>query len=83
MGGVHFLVEFSPFKRKPFSLIFGIRNNKFEDFIKHHTHLCLLSFFSYCSRKMENPHELPLASLIHEWDIGNRFCNCHVRHSLP
>ena len=45
MGGVHFLVEFSPFKRKPFSLIFGIRNNKFEDFIKHHTHLCLLSFF--------------------------------------
>ena len=45
MGGVHFLVEFSPFKRKPFSLIFGIRKNKFEDFIKHHTHLCLLSFF--------------------------------------
>ena len=25
-----------PFKRKLLSLIFGIRNNEFEDFITHH-----------------------------------------------
>lgn len=73
-----FLVEFSAFERNlnfhlNVSLIFGVRNNEFEDFIKHHTHLCPLSFFSNCSRKMENPSELPLAVLTHELDIGNRF----------
>ena len=50
MGEVYFLVEFSPFERNlnfhlNVFLIFGVQNNKFEDFIKQYTHLCLLSFF--------------------------------------
>ena len=36
LGEVYFKVEFSPFKRRPLSLTFGIRNKNFKNFVEHH-----------------------------------------------